>query len=68
MDQPPVFSHNSRHIFISAASATTEMRILALTQASSVSWILPGSHVVNDPKSMITSREECVGRWLGCLD
>lgn len=30
--------------------------------------MLPGSHVVSDPKMMIISREECVGRWLGVFN
>lgn len=57
-DSPPVLSHNSRQIFISAARATTDMRILFLTQLLNVSWIFPGSHVVKEPKRMMISRDE----------
>ena len=57
-DVPPVLSHNWRQIFISAASATMEMRMRFRVQASSVSWMLPGSHVVSEPKMMSISREE----------
>ena len=64
MDIPPVLSQSSLQIFISAASATTDIRILLLTQASRVSWMFPGSQVVREPKMMRISREECVGRWL----
>jgi len=59
---PPVLSHKSLQIFISAARATTDIRILFVTHAFRVSWIFPGSHVVNEPKMMRISREECVGR------
>ena len=62
MHVPPVLSHSSLQIFISAASATMEMRILSRTQDSRVSWILPGSHVVSEPKMTNISRDECVGR------
>lgn len=34
---PPVLSQRSLHIFISAASATTDMRIFSLTHSSRVS-------------------------------
>lgn len=61
---PPVLSQRSLQIFISAARATTETRILLLTQSSRVSWMLPGSHVVNEPKMIRISRDEWVGRWL----
>lgn len=61
-DEPPVLSQISRHIFISAARATTEIRILFLTHESRVSWMFPGSQVVREPKMMMISREECVGR------
>lgn len=61
---PPVLSHSSRHIFISAERDTTEMRILSLIQSSSVSWMLPGSTVVKDPYMIRISLEECVGRCL----
>ena len=61
-NRPPLLSQNSRQIFISAARATTETRILFLTQDSSVSWMLPGSHVVKDPKMIRISRDEWVGR------
>lgn len=61
-DLPPVLSHISRQIFISAANATTDIRILALTQASIVSWMLPGSQVVREPKTITISRDEWVGR------
>lgn len=64
---PPVFSQRSRHIFISAASATIEMRMRSFRHPSSVSCMLPGSQVVNDPKMMVISLEECVGRWLMLL-
>lgn len=61
---PPVLSHNSLQIFISAASATTEIRILFFTHASRVSWMLPGSQVVNELNMIMISRDEWVGRWL----
>jgi hypothetical protein len=63
-DAPPVLSHSSRQIFVSAASATSEIRIRSLTQEERVSKILPGSTVVSEPKMINISREECVGRWL----
>ncbi len=61
---PPVFAQRSRHIFISAASATIEIRMRSFKHSSSVSWMLPGSQVVSDPNMMVISLEECVGRWL----
>jgi hypothetical protein len=62
LNSPPVLSHKSLHIFISAANATTDMRILSLMHVSRVSWILPGSQLVSEPKIISISREECVGR------
>jgi len=61
---PPVLSHSSLQIFISAAKATTDIRILFFTHSSNVSWILPGSQVVSEPNMIRISREEWVGRWL----
>ena len=57
-DAPPVLSHSSRQIFVSAASATSEIRIRSLTQEERVSKILPGSTVVSEPKMINISREE----------
>ena len=59
---PPVLSHSSRQIFISAASATSEIRIRSLTHDERVSYMFPGSTVVSEPKTIKISREECVGR------
>lgn len=59
---PPVLSHSSRQIFISAASATSEIRIRSLTHDERVSYMFPGSTVVSEPKVIRISREECVGR------
>lgn len=64
VSSPPVLSQRSRQTFISAARATTETRILSLTHASTVSWMLSGSQVVRAPKIMTISRDECDGRWL----
>jgi hypothetical protein len=61
---PPVLTHSSRHIFISAASATIDTRTRPRTHSSSVSWMFPGSHVVSEPKMIRISREEWLGRWL----
>ena len=61
---PPVLSQSSRQIFVSAASATSEIRMRSLTQDERVSKILPGSTVVSEPKMISISREEWVGRWL----
>ena len=61
---PPVLSQSSRQIFISAASATTEMRMRSFTHSANVSWMLPGSHVVSEPNMMMISRDEWVGKWL----
>jgi hypothetical protein len=61
---PPVLSHSSRQIFISAARATSEIRIRSLMQDERVSLMFPGSTVVSEPKMIRISREECVGRWL----
>jgi hypothetical protein len=55
---PPVLSHSSLQIFISAARATTDIRILFFTHDSNVSWILPGSQVVSEPNIIRISREE----------
>lgn len=61
---PPVLSHSSRQIFISAARATREIRIRSLTHDARVSYMLPGSTVVSEPEMTRISREECVGKWL----
>lgn len=61
---PPVLSHSSRQIFISAASATSEIRIRSLTHDARVSYMLPGSTVVSEPETIKISREEWVGKWL----
>lgn len=55
---PPVLSHKSLHIFISAASATTAIRMRSLTHASSVSCMFPGSTVVSDPNIIMISLDE----------
>jgi hypothetical protein len=57
-DAPPVLSQSSRQIFVSAASATSEIRIRSLTQEERVSKMLPGSTVVSEPKMINISREE----------
>jgi hypothetical protein len=59
---PPVLSHSSRQIFISAARATSEIRIRSLAHDERVSYMFPGSTVVSEPKMIRISREECVGR------
>ena len=61
---PPVLSQMSLQTFISAASATTDTRIFSFTQASTVSWILSGSHVVSAPNMITISRDEWTGKCL----
>jgi hypothetical protein len=61
---PPVSVQKSRQIFISAASATTDIRILSSTHCLRVSCIFPGSHVVREPNIMTISLDECDGKWL----
>jgi hypothetical protein len=62
---PPVREERSLASLVSAASETTEQRILEVTRELRVWEMEPGSVEVKEERRRRTSREEWVGRWLG---